>query len=291
MKWLIPAKTFLVGEYAAVEEGSAIILTTQPCFELALHANDLNEIHPHSPAGIWWEQNNFNLADLMWMDPYRGRGGLGASSAQFLASYLASCIQQNTQPVLTDLLEAYYKVSWSGQGIRPSGYDVIAQSQHACVFINKQQKIIESFAWVFNNLSFYIVHTGIKLATHEHLKMTSLPTKIQDLSSIADKARNSFVSMDDQLLIKSINEYHNALKELNLVHSNTLSLIDDLKQNPRILAIKGCGALGTDTLFILTEKNNAQRLEMKLNSMGLTVLATEHQLTSLRSPTLIDAKL
>ena len=36
MKWRIPAKTFLLGEYAAVAGESAIVLTTSPCFELSL---------------------------------------------------------------------------------------------------------------------------------------------------------------------------------------------------------------------------------------------------------------
>lgn len=92
MKWLIPAKTFLLGEYAALAGASAILLTTYPCFELTLTSknNQLSEIHPKSPAGVWWQQQHLDHG-LIWNDPYTERGGLGASSAQFLASYLASC--------------------------------------------------------------------------------------------------------------------------------------------------------------------------------------------------------
>ena len=50
--WSIPAKTFLVGEYAALKEQSAILLTTTPCFELRLTSQPgLHGIHPQSPAG------------------------------------------------------------------------------------------------------------------------------------------------------------------------------------------------------------------------------------------------
>ena len=57
MKWFIPAKTFLLGEYAALAEASAIILTTTPCFELSLSSKKgLSGIHPKSPAGLWWQQ-------------------------------------------------------------------------------------------------------------------------------------------------------------------------------------------------------------------------------------------
>ena len=40
--WKIPAKTFLVGEYAALTGACAIVLTTKPCFSFSLQCGDVS---------------------------------------------------------------------------------------------------------------------------------------------------------------------------------------------------------------------------------------------------------
>lgn len=278
MKWLIPAKTFLLGEYAALADASAFLLTTAPCFELTLtRLEKLSGIHPESPAGLWWQQQNVEQG-LLWNDPYAGQGGLGASSAQFLASYLASCFVNNTVPDLKQMLKAYYESSWAGKGLRPSGYDVIAQSQQGCVYINKQQKIIRSYTWPFQDLSFFLIHTGVKLATHHHLQDTALPDQIDYLSRLVDEAKQAFEQADSNKLITTINNYHQKLVELNLVAEHSLKLISEFKKYPEILAIKGCGALGADILLLITPMNKAQLLADKLKMYHWTILATERNI-------------
>lgn len=279
MKWLIPSKTFLLGEYAAVAEASAIILTTTPCFELSLtNKEGLEGIHPDSPAGIWWSQHGYKDHGLSWYDPYQACGGLGASSAQFVGSYLATCHLQKTTPKLNAMLEVYYQICWSGKGLRPSGYDVIAQSQYACVFINKQSNTVQSYSWPFKDLSFLLLHTGRKLATHHHLQDSSLPTEIDYLSTIADQAKEAFEQVNSKKLINAINEYHQKLTELSLVAKHSLELINSLKTNPEILAIKGCGALGADILLIITSINDVEALRDKLISNNWSILASQENL-------------
>ncbi|MFI4919621.1 MAG: hypothetical protein ACHP65_08700 [Legionellales bacterium] len=301
MKWRIPAKTFLLGEYAALADKSAILLTTTPYFELSLtNQSGLDGIHPDSPAGLWWQQqNSISMKDgnslvsgkditaaknsqqgLTWSDPYQGKGGLGASSAQFLGSYLAACHLREETPTLVNMLEAYYQVSWSKQGLRPSGYDVIAQSHQACVFINKQTKTIQSCPWPFSDLSFLLIHTGFKLATHKHLQDTTLTNQTDLLSAIVDEAQLAFTQANSTLLINSINNYHNKLTELNLVAEHSLALIKVLSALPEVLAIKGCGALGADVLLILTTSSNKPTLTEKLHAKNLLLLATEDHLTN-----------
>jgi mevalonate kinase len=279
MKWLIPSKTFLLGEYAALAEASALILTTAPCFELTTTPQEqLSGIHPESPAGIWWQEQNCSKNGLSWYDPYSGRGGLGASSAQFLASYLASCAIKSIEPELNPMLSAYYNSSWTGKGLKPSGYDVIAQSQQGCVYINKQKKIVTSFNWPFHNLSFFLIHTGIKIATHHHLQDAKLPAHIDYLSSLVDEAKYAFEKLDAQKFITSINNYHKKLTELNLVAEHSLKLIQQFKDYPEILAIKGCGALGADVLLLLTSTSEALILADKLKREHCTILATERNI-------------
>ncbi|KTD10855.1 hypothetical protein Lgra_1821 [Legionella gratiana] len=276
MKWLIPAKTFLLGEYAALAEASAILLTTYPCFELSITPknNNLSEIHPKSPAGIWWQQQQLDQS-LLWNDPYEGQGGLGASSAQFLASYLASCFLKAKKSNLDNMLDAYYKVSWTGTGLKPSGYDVIAQAQQGCVYVNKQKKIIQSYGWPFRDLSFLLIHTGVKLATHHHLQTTTLPDQIDYLSALVDEARLAFDQASATKLITTINDYHKKLVELNLVAKHSLNLMNRLKEYKEILAIKGCGALGSDVILLITASHKVETLANRLKMHNCTILASE----------------
>lgn len=280
MKWQIPAKTFLLGEYAAIAGAPAIVLTTMPCFTLTITENPkLEGIHPESPAGLWWQKNQCRTLGLSWHDPYQGRGGLGASSAQFLACYLATCSLQKIKPQLSHMLEAYYQSSWSGSGLKPSGYDVIAQSQQGCVYINKQKNQVDSFSWPFKDLSFLITHTGSKLATHHHLKEATLPSQIDLLASLVDNAREAFDSVNSHELIQSINQYHQKLTDLNLVSQHSMTLIQSIKSYPEVLAIKGCGALGADTLLILAATKDMPSLKDKIHSQNWLILATESNLT------------
>lgn len=286
MKWTIPAKTFFLGEYAALAEASAIILTTNPCFELTLSSSTehtTSKIHPQSPAGIWWEEHRSLRINrhLIWEDPYQGCGGLGASSAQFLSTYLATCFIQETKPTLGHMLNAYYHCAWQGKGIRPSGYDVLAQSQEGCVYINKQNKQIQSFNWPFKDLSLFLIHTGLKLATHHHLQnLSPLPHAIHELSALVDEAKQAFELVDSQKIIWAINCYHQKLAEFNLIAQHSLTLIDRLKAYAEIVAMKGCGALGADVLLIITLEKDALKLCEQLKKLNLNVLATEKNIYS-----------
>lgn len=290
MKWSIPAKTFLLGEYAAISGHSAIILTTTPCFELTLDdQNQLIQVHADSPAGIWWRNQNTSHKGLLWHDPYFGCGGLGASSAQFLGSYLASCALNHIKPQLTHLLESYDQVSWNNKGLKPSGYDVLAQSQSGCVFINKQRQQISCHDWPFADLSFILLHTGVKLATHHHLKDSALPKPVKRLSNLVDHAMNAFNTTHSHQLIQTINTYHQVLNQYHLVAPHSQQLIKQLLHEHReILAIKGCGALGADVILILLKKTELLSMKKKLTRSNKLILATEEQLTSAKSNHLIN---
>ncbi|MGL5741831.1 MAG: hypothetical protein ACRCXC_04425 [Legionella sp.] len=276
MKLSIPAKTFLLGEYAAIAGASAIVLTTSPCFELTLSPPaGLTGIHPDSPAGRWWQQQlHAHKEGLTWHDPYAGRGGLGASSAQFLGSYLARCFLEHKTPYLNHMLDAYYQSSWMGKGLKPSGYDVIAQAQQGCVYINKQKELIKSYAWPFEDVSFFLIHTGVKLATHHHLQDTSMPDRLDFLSSLVDEAEHAFEKVDSKKLIAVINAYNQELTHLNLVAEHSLALINQFKEYPKLLAIKGCGALGADVLLLITSSKQAPILFEQLRHKW-TIIATE----------------
>ena len=279
MKWSIPAKTFLLGEYAALEGASSLLVSTKPFFELALSSKHNSTIHPESPAGLWWAQQHISDHHLSFSDPYQGCGGLGASSAQFIGAYLASVFLEEKKPTLDSMLAAYYQCAWNGHGIRPSGYDVIAQTQYGCVFINKQKEQIQPYSWNFSDLSFVLIHTGTKLATHHHLQEVKLNLPVDELSTIVDKAQTALKQNNSSLFIESINDYHKALEQLKLVAEHSLELIKKLRNYPEVLAIKGCGALGADILLLITLKSQLPSLKQNLLHLNKVILATDLDLT------------
>ncbi len=278
MKWQIPAKTFLVGEYIALNAQPAIILTTTPCFQLTLGPPTQQKIiHQDSPAGKFL--NDHHIADqVIWEDPYCGKGGMGASSAQFIGAYLACCYINNRQFDLRSLQNEYYKYSWNNRGLKPSGYDVIAQSHSRCVYINQEANIIRSYDWDFHDITFLLIHSGQKLATHEYLQNTVLPPAINKLANIVAEAEQAFIDNNSSQLVTAVNNYYYALLNNNLVAEHTLKYIKQLQQNQNILAAKGCGAMGADILMIIIEKKYLFITSQNLTNLGWHILASTQEL-------------
>jgi mevalonate kinase len=276
MIWHIPAKTFLLGEYVALNQGPALILTTKPCFTLSLtNEPDTVELPTNSPAARLWQGAAIKTHGLHWQDPYQAIGGLGASSAQFIATYLAICHVQQRQPSSDELLRSYYQYAFSGQGLRPSGYDVIAQSKAGCVFIDKG-RLSQYAPWPFAELSFILLHTGVKLATHEYLQAARLPEAgLDTLANLVYGAHNAFQQAASQTFIEHINAYHSQLTKLGLVAEHSLNCIQQLQMQPEIAAIKGCGAQGADVLLVLAYNRDKAVLLQKLAKLGYRVLAVD----------------
>lgn len=286
MKWRLPAKTFLLGEYAALAERGAIVLTTMPCFELRLiDIPGLHGIHPESPAGRWWIEAGDKRYGLAWVDPTNHCGGLGASSAQFVGAYLATSFLQGASINQQEMLDAYWQCAWSGEGVRPSGYDVLAQylGSLACsderyvpesIYIHHHRP--ERLAWPFNDLSFIIAHTGYKLATHHHLADIVLSDDVSRLDALVRKAYEAFSISDSNPLIEAVNGYHDALSQMHRVCENTQRLVSSLQRLPDILAVKGCGAMGADVLICLTRPDKASFMASQLSDLGLSVVYASH---------------
>jgi len=274
MNWLIPAKTFLVGEYAAICGAPAILLTTSPCFELSLIAKEgLEGIHSESPAGRWWLAQHHQQMGLKWQDPYQGLGGLGASSAQFLGAYLADSYLKRKIPSREDLLETYLNHTTSEKGLKPSGYDVLAQSLNGCVYIDRQGGICQHDAWPFEDLAFILIHTGKKLATHEHLQATTLLPSIDQLIAIVHQAKMAFDSANSQAFIDAVNAYYQELLEMNLVAHYTKEQILFFKTEENVLGIKGCGAMGADVLLVLVPQQKEEEMSARWSAMGFDLIA------------------
>lgn len=277
MRWQIPAKTFLLGEYAALSGGSAMVLTTMPCFQLSLEPHaDFKPLPQTSPAWNWWLSRSGPRPELSWHDPYLGKGGLGASSAEFIAVFLADSYLRGEELENHALFQAYQDLHGENCGLKPSGYDVLAQSfslsgksgqyssslglksfdKIGCIYINKEQEIIEGYDWVFEELAFLLVHSGKKLATHHHLESLAKPIDGRKLSVLAEKGREAFIFAKAETLVAAVQAYQEALAELNLTCQHSLQRIKEFKTNKKILAVKGCGAMGADVFLLLVAKND-----------------------------------
>lgn len=276
MRFRFPAKTFLLGEYVALQDGPAILLTTEPCFEATV-TTDLGEsdIHPESPAGLFWSHSEMT-GTLTWFDPYDGIGGLGASSAQFLAAYFAKHPESLDREALQ---EAYWKVSYK-TGVRPSGYDVLAQAQEGCVYLHRGQSENLIYDWPFTDIAFVLLHTGEKLATHHHLQTLQLTHAVSQLAPIVYQGKEAFDTADSALLIEAVNHYHEKLLSFELVTPKTKMYIERLSMHPEVLALKGCGALGADVMLALVPSVRLESLMSYFSTEGFSVLASTKNLYS-----------
>lgn len=281
MKWQIPAKTFLLGEYAALFGGPAILLTTTPCFEFSLAPTmDWQTIHPQSPAALWW-QHRHRQDGFDFVDPYQGLGGMGASSAQFLAAFLTTNFNPSNALNYEALLQAYWQCAWSGKGLRPSGYDVLAQTAEQCVFI-ADHCIQNTHPWPFNDIDFVLIHTGKKLATHQHLNTLLISKQIEHLATIVHQGQQSFLKQDSALLIEAINQYYQALTQMHFVAEHTQQLIEQFSKHPNVLAAKGCGAMGADIILLLVKREKQVKVDTLAREKGWSILAQSKQLYRIR---------
>ncbi|MCX7115284.1 MAG: hypothetical protein NTW08_05200 [Gammaproteobacteria bacterium] len=277
---VIPGKTFIIGEYAVLRSSPAILLTTSPCFSMEMSASlsdhpTLHGIHEASPAGRFWRSHGF-LNELTFQDPYQGLGGLGASSAQFIGAYRYACELNATPFSLEGLLAAYQAVAWDGVGVKPSGYDILAQTASQCVYVKDTSTTPVSFKWPFAALTFILVHTQFKCKTHEHLQaLTQFPEDLTDLQQGVQQAWQACLTQDEAMWIDAIKGYAAALQAYGWVLDATRELQGELYTYPGVRAVKGCGALGADVVFVVVDRGALADCLTRMHAAGLHVLATE----------------
>ncbi len=274
-----PGKTFLLGEYYVTQRGEAYVITTEPRFRLQCEPAvfSLINIHPDSPAGklIRDHINLFSHNKLTFIDPYKELGGFGASTAQFLLTYQLLQQKQHPQfmnPSLISLINYYLKYAWSGQGTMPSGADLLAQTIGGICYVNKLTLEVTKLQWPFPNFEFHIVHTNNKLTTHTHLaNLENLNTSM--LENIFKDAKKAFELSNCAHFCEAINQYQHELKKLGLVADTTFKLIKNFNTQPEIVAAKGCGAMGADTLLLITKKNKTALIKNLCKQFNLTYIA------------------
>tara|TARA_B110001454_G_scaffold219203_1_gene252139 strand:+ start:58033 stop:58968 length:936 start_codon:yes stop_codon:yes gene_type:complete len=286
----IPGKTFCFGEYAALVGGSAFLITTKPGFDMEFEASTEKQIcpfHPESPAGMYYQNNKdfYSSWKVTFKDHYDGRGGFGASTAQFIG---LSFFKRQTEAADTTFSQSsFYKSIWQDyQDVNrqlnpdllpaqlPSGYDLWAQLIGAVCTVKRittngdVQFNHQRMVWPFSELEFYIVPTGFKVATHVHLGKLNTDS-LKGLSQLSDKMMVSLHAKDSDGFIEGLNGWNDSLKSLDLVHPHTQELLSKLNRFSEIVFAKGCGALGADILFLAFKQGHGERVKSILNELGL----------------------
>ncbi len=296
MKLLLscPSKTFLLGEYAVMNSGAALLFNSEPRFQLIVNLRGTGEvegIHPASPAAQWMAQNRdrFGHADLQFVDPHNGLGGFGASSAQFvlvhaLAQFIADGRQTNESSVVQvePIWRDYRNVSAGSRNsnmMGPSGADIVAQFAGGLCEVNLEPFSFSQLSWPFEEFEFTIVRTGKKVATHEHLnEIRRVDT--DELNFILERGLDAFETKDSQEFFDAVNDYYGELSELGLVADRTQVYVSTLLAQPFVRAAKGCGALGADTIVVFFATEYRLRMNRFLAELQLPVVTDSRGVSS-----------
>lgn len=282
-----PSKTFLLGEYLILQQGPALILNTEPRFSLIAHTNTQgkqNDIDPQSPAGRYIHdyKKDFGNTDIQFTDPHQGAGGLGASTAQFLLCYalhkqlLEQPFDVQTPEQIQSLLNIYRHYAWQGEGVPPSGADLLAQfSGQLCLYT--KDTALQAMAWPFPDLAICLIRTGKKLATHEHLRQLQYLDTHQ-LASAMTKAISAIETRSGTEFVDALREYAEELEQLGLVAEHTQTLLQQLP-NELILAAKGCGGMGADIIAVCLAVDKLPPFHDWASKQQLHIIADQSQLS------------
>jgi len=278
-----PSKTFLLGEYNVLTGGSAIIINTEPYFELhttnQLPTGWQAPLHPQSQTYQFIHRYPDMLATyrMSFIDPHQAKGGFGRSSAEFLMAYAFRqfACNQNTWSI-EDALRSYRACTKTCNTYQPSGADLIAQYHGQVTIISTSGH--QALAWPFAEQSkLCLLRTHYKEPTHQHLtELHSIPKTA--LQPIVARGISALQHHDLKQLIQAVNDYQHILTTLQLTHQATLELIHALRQQTDSWAIKGCGALGADVLLIILDHATWPTLQTFAKQHRLEIVATEQNI-------------
>ncbi|MEZ0392641.1 MAG: hypothetical protein ACAH59_10515 [Pseudobdellovibrionaceae bacterium] len=278
----VGGKTFVAGEYLALTGGPALMLATDPRFQMEVFkdgGNADNVFHPDSPAGKFWDKHKdfFSQFHLKFSDPYQV-GGFGASSAQFA---LLHSFWQLKDKVFVEaerfydwhlMLQDYRELGDQGSGFPPSGADVVGACAGGLTWFDRGNGKVQTFSWPFFEIDFFVVHTGSKLATHEHLKnLGQFPTA--GFENAMKKVQTGLSQVHFETFLQGLQDYKAELKAQNRILLETDQKVQSLEAHSEILFAKGCGAMGSDVIFLLCKRENMAAVQQILQSANLKIMA------------------
>ncbi|MDR1375832.1 MAG: hypothetical protein LBJ45_03410 [Holosporaceae bacterium] len=273
------SKTFLVGEYAVLFGGSAVLLATNPEFKLLVAPktaaeNFLTGVSDESAANKFYlaHADVFKNLSIGFVDPFKGAGGLGASSAQFVLLYKLYLRLSEGKFAANSFLEEYKTLAANGDGSpKPSGADCLTQYYNHSICFDSHSGSVRKICWNFPRLDFAIFRTGFKVVTHEHLRKLQ-PLDIAELESFSSIVQQSFSDGDEHSLVENVQNFFNVLKKKKLALEQTSDLVEKFLKHDGVLAAKGCGAMGADTIIVIFSKERKNSVLEIAKNLGLSTI-------------------
>ncbi len=254
-----------------------MVFTHGPRFFLKVAPQQTEEsgcswLHPQSAAGRLYEEHCEVLEkfELNFYDPHLGSGGFGASGAEFvlLHGFLTRLGVLNSGP---SVFEDFKKYDLS----KSSGSDVLAQSVGGGVVEVSPHSSSAQFLqeWPFEDLVYIICPTHKKLNTHSHLQNIEV-SSFESLVKFSEDTISAYKMGDKEKFLGHINEFQKELSRLQLVADHTAGFIDEISGLEGVRLVKGCGAMGSDSMIVLTERSSVLPTVEALKAMNLVVTAS-----------------
>ena len=266
MRIEVPAKIFLAGEYAVLEGAPALVAAVGPRFEARVGHQLSLQPHRDSPAGRW-----LGARALEFQDPFEGRGGFGASSAQFAAAFFA---YPDVSVPSWQSAWLNYRALFKDQSVLPSGADLATQwaggvQRFSLTSDGRAELLSLGHHLDLSGISvFSAAHqSGRKVKTHEHLaqadqrpwaKGTSL---FDELKEILARSIAALEKEDFKTFAPILTEYAQALSAHGLELEAARSDREAFLKIPGVLGAKGSGALLADAFLVARDVENPQAWE------------------------------
>ncbi len=252
----IPSKTFLIGEYAVLDGASALIASTTPYFNFKVNMQSSKLSHPfhsESAAGIYIEKNREIFSQIQIELMEKRPSGFGLSSAEWNCVVTIASLLKNDVSVY-DLWKEYVQIAKN-----TSGADVVAQKLGGLCHFCMNPFTAENLIWSFSDIHFAFILTGESLETWKHLKDFKKES-LDRLKNISHLSVDALKNKDEKKFIQSIKDYDQELQKKSWITPATRSLLEELKLHSEVLALKGCGALGAESVVFFFRKENKEKL-------------------------------
>lgn len=286
----IPGKVFVLGEYNVLAGRAGLIGTLSPPF-IARAAGAEGEIyrpHPESPAGLLFSQcgvqggkaaakAKFETREFIFEDPRNGRGGLGGSTAEFLAGW-SFWRESDVSAQEAWRIWAAYQELHQAHRLPPSGADLVAQILGGVVEVRTASRSTRQWLghWAAQQLLRHLHvwsatgQTDRKVRTHEHLAQLSDLDFILALSNDLDpriaRGLQALEAGDARTFGSSLTGYAEALAAHGLEHPSAREERELAMRVPGVLGCKGTGALLADGLVVLWDPTLAADQRMLAES-------------------------
>jgi len=280
MNYRVPGKTFLVGEYSVLLGGAALGVATKPYFEFNFQ-KEFNlfpsfQIHAESPAGLYLRAHQVDQQiqqQVAFLNPYLSQGvlgGFGQSTAEYLAVY--ANLNQGENLNSFDQIREEYQSLHRNKKNPPSGVDLAFQYYGEVCLARPAEKNYQSGRWPFLDLDFFLVATGVKVATHQHLLELDLD-ELTLLPEQSEKVIEAFLQKKSSRFVDELKNWVHLLHTKKLTHSYSVDLRMQIEKNKKVLSVKPCGALGADVLLVLFESGDQEEVKKSLSALPLQIVA------------------